>query len=106
MGGTAGGDPRSLGLAFAGAAPTALQNGSSGVITTVYTLLDASGGPADGDGENNSIIADGTSTTTSFNLAFLPGTVTPFYIGVTATLTPTTPAGNYTGTYEIVLTVP
>ena len=100
VGGTAGDPDRSLGLAFAGAAPTALQNGSGDVITTEYTLLNASGDEAD------FITADGTPTSRGANLLFSSGAVTPIYIGVTATLTSTTPAGAYTGTYEIVLTVP
>ena len=100
VGGTAGDPDRSLGLAFAGAAATDLQDGSGGVIETEYILLNASGDEVD------FIIADGTSTTTSRDFDFPRGAVTSLYIGVTATLTSTTPAGDYTGRYEIVLTVP
>ncbi len=100
VGGTAGDPDRSLGLAFAGTAATDLQDGSGGVIETEYSLLNASGDEVD------FIIADGTSTTTSLNFDFPRGAVTSLYIGVRATLTSTTPAGDYTGRYEIVLTVP
>ncbi len=89
-------------LAFAGTpATTALQDGSGGVIATTYLLTDSDGS------FDVTFAADGIATSPDsipINVS-VDDRFASFYIGADATLTPTTPFGNYTGTYEVLFTV-
>ena len=86
-------------LEFAVTPTTALRDGSGVVIETRYLLTDSDGS------FDLRFEADGTTSPTSGTISALAEARASFYIGADATLTPTTPFGNYTGTYEVLFTV-